>query len=125
MPDPRFQCSGGTHGFIGRLMYRDALRIVQYDSCRGLEGWTVINYAFDDFWAYKYQQWLSSPQEPGGLFDTPEERASAIASRWAMIPLTRAMDTLVINISDQPSRLRDALMKVREQRRDFVELIEL
>jgi hypothetical protein len=28
---------------------RDALRIVQYESCRGLEGWTVINYAFDEF----------------------------------------------------------------------------
>ena len=32
---------------------RDALRIVQYDSCRGLEGWAVINYGFDDFWEYK------------------------------------------------------------------------
>lgn len=75
---------------------RDALRIVQYDSCRGLEGWTVINYGFDDFWTCKHQQWLDSPQEPGGLFDTPEERAAAFASRWAMIPLTRAMDTLVV-----------------------------
>ena len=37
---------------------RNALRIVQYDSCRGLEGWTVINYGFDDFWNYKLKQWL-------------------------------------------------------------------
>jgi hypothetical protein len=44
---------------------RDALRIVQYDSCRGLEGWTVINYAFDEFWDYKYRQWLAAPQESG------------------------------------------------------------
>ena len=44
---------------------RDALRIVQYDSCRGLEGWTVINYGFDEFWDHKYRQWLSLPHEPG------------------------------------------------------------
>lgn len=104
---------------------RDALRIVQYDSCRGLEGWTVINYGFDAFWEYKYRQWLAAPQEIDGLFDTPEGRAAHFASRWAMIPLTRAMDTLVINISDEPSLIRDALLTVQKRRSDFVELIEL
>jgi len=104
---------------------RNALRIVQYDSCRGLEGWTVINYGFDDFWNYKNQQWLSSPQYPGGLFETPDECASEFASRWAMIPLTRAMDTLVINISTQPSVIRDALTKVYSRRGDFVEWVIL
>jgi hypothetical protein len=104
---------------------REALRIVQYDSCRGLEGWTVFNYAFDDFWDYKYRQWLSAPQKASDLFDTPEERATAFASRWAMIPLTRAMDTLVINVSAQPSLIRQALAKVRERRADFVEWVTL
>jgi len=104
---------------------RDALRIVQYDSCRGLEGWTVINYAFDAFYEYKYKQWLAAPQDLGGLFDTEDELASAFAAQWAMIPLTRAMDTLVINISHAPSRLKDALTKVYEQRSDFVEWIRI
>lgn len=104
---------------------RDALRIVQYDSCRGLEGWTVINYAFDEFWEYKYRQWLAAPQEPGGLFDTPKERAIAFASRWNMIPLTRAMDTLVINVSDRQTIIRDALQAVSKQRADFTEWIKL
>ncbi len=98
---------------------RDALRIVQYDSCRGLEGWTVINYAFDEFWDYKYRQWLAASQEPGNPFDTPEERARAFASCWAMIPLTRAMDTLVINVSARPGTIRDALEKVHRDRTDF------
>ena len=104
---------------------RNALRIVQYDSCRGLEGWTVINYAFDEFWNYKYEQWLALPQGLGGLFDTPEERAAAFAWRWAMIPLTRAMDTLVINISKQRGPVRDALEDVCSKREDFVEWISL
>jgi hypothetical protein len=104
---------------------REALRIVQYDSCRGLEGWTVINYGFDEFWEYKYQQGLSLPQEPGSLFVIAEERAAAFASHWAMIPLTRAMDTVVINVSAQPGLVRQALVHVQERRSDFVEWIKL
>ena len=99
---------------------RDALRIVQYDSCRGLEGWTVINYAFDDFFDYKRRQFLSSPPDSGGLFDTAEDLAVAYAAQWAMIPITRAMDTLVINVSKRPCRLKDALRSVFEMRSDFV-----
>jgi hypothetical protein len=82
---------------------RDALRIVQYDSCRGLEELTVINYAFDEFSEYKYRQWIAAP-ELGNLFAAPEERAGLFASRWALFPLTRAMDTLVINVTSQQSR---------------------
>ncbi|WP_324398191.1 DNA/RNA helicase domain-containing protein [Amaricoccus sp.] len=104
---------------------RDALRIVQYDSCRGLEGWTVINYAFDDFYDYKFQQWLSSPHDIGGLFDSNDELAAAFAAHWVMIPITRAMDTLVINVSKRPSRLKDALKRVHESRGDFVEWLEV
>ena len=104
---------------------RDALRIVQYDSCRGLEGWTVINYGFDEFWEYKYRQWLVSQHEPDNLFETTEERAALFASLWAMIPLTRAIDTLVINVSAQPSPIKQALVQVEEQRSDFVEWMRL
>lgn len=104
---------------------RDALRIVQYDSCRGLEGWTVFNYAFDDFWDFKYRQYLEDPEEIGELFDTPEERAVVHASRWSMIPLTRAMDTLVINIGSHQSYIRDALQTVQSKRSDFIEWIVL
>ncbi|MCC5973028.1 MAG: AAA family ATPase [Rubellimicrobium sp.] len=102
---------------------REALRIVQYDSCRGLEGWTVFNYAFDDFYDYKLKQWLLSPPDLGGLFDTKEDLAAAFAAQWVMIPITRAMDTLVINVSTRPSRLKDVLKHVHERRSDFVEWI--
>lgn len=104
---------------------RDALRIVQYDSCRGLEGWAVINYSFDDFYDYKYEQWLVSPQDLGELFGTQEELAAAFAAQWMMIPLTRAMDTLVINVSDRPSIIKDALKLVYKRRSDFVEWVRL
>ena len=104
---------------------RDALRIVQYESCRGLEGWAVFNFAFDKFYEHKYNQWMSSPQDLGGLFDTKEELAAKFAAQWLMIPLTRAMDTLVINVSSEPSIVKQALKKVYEERSDFVEWIKI
>lgn len=100
---------------------RDALRIVQYDSCRGLEGWTVINYAFDDFYEYKYQQQMDLNIVNSKLFDTKEAAAAGFAAQWAMIPLTRAMDTLVINVSNRPSTIKNVLKAVYEKRKDFIE----
>jgi hypothetical protein len=76
----------------------DQLRILQYESCRGLEGWTVVNLGFDRFFDMKLRQ---SPQteseEPELLFD-PRQAAETYAAQWLMIPLTRAVDTLVIEI---------------------------
>ncbi len=104
---------------------RDALRIVQYDSCRGLEGWSVINYAFDEFFDYKRRQWLEAPKDLGELFDAPEELAAEYAAQWAMIPLTRAIDTLVINVSKETSFIKDVLAKVAARREGFVQWVTL
>ena len=105
--------------------HRDQLRFVQYDSCRGLEGWTVINFQFDTLWDYKRSQWLSEGHVADNLYGTVDEAAQQHAARWLMIPLTRAIDTLVINISGQPGVVTEALRKVCEKRRDFVDWIVL
>lgn len=75
----------------------DELRIVQYESCRGLEGWTTVLDGLDEFWELKRSQAIQS-QLVGGV---PESGASpeSIAWRWCMIPLTRPIDTLVISCS--------------------------
>jgi hypothetical protein len=105
--------------------HRDQLRFVQYDSCRGLEGWTVINYQLDALWDYKRAQWFSEGHIVDDLYRTAEEAASEHASRWVMIPLTRAIDTLVINVTGQPSFVADALRRVHDTRSDFVDWVVL
>lgn len=100
---------------------RDSLRIVQYDSCRGLEGWTVIAYAIDEFWDYKRSQLISQLTSHPDDGTSADEEASAGASRWTMIPLTRAIDTLVLNVTDKNRRLTQALIAVADRRPDFVE----
>jgi DNA polymerase III delta prime subunit len=74
------------------------LRIVQYDSCRGLEGWIVVCLGLDEFYAYK----------KANLSETDNLEQSI--ARWLLIPLTRAMDTLVIQIDDLQSPVYTALV---------------
>lgn len=100
---------------------RDEFRVVQYDSCRGLEGWTVINYGFDDFWEYKYKQAMSDPYLAGDMFISKEEAAKKFVGLWAMIPMSRAMDTLVLNISNQETFVKSVLKDLHKKNEDFVE----
>jgi hypothetical protein len=99
--------------------HREQLRFVQYDSCRGLEAWTSINYRLDELWDYKFNQMLTSGRTDDKLLLSDEENAAAHAARWIMIPLTRAMDTIVVNVGTGPSVLKSALQTVQARRSDF------
>lgn len=96
------------------------LRIVQYDSCRGLEGWVTIAVELDELYRYKRETWQPPAAEPGSFADDPEE-AHRHAARWLMIPLSRAVDTLVIQVEAGSSPVRDALHNAAEACVDFVE----
>jgi hypothetical protein len=101
----------------------DTYRIVQYDSCRGLEGWATVLEGFDAFWAYKHQAASSSlGMGTGGDFLSPEKVASLAAWRWAMIALTRPIDTLVVSFEDTGSSVAKVFHAAARRHVDFVEL---
>jgi hypothetical protein len=104
-------------------VHRDQLRFVQYDSCRGLEGWTTINYGLDQLWTSKCRQWFTEGRGTDDLSQTAEEASQRHASRWVMIPLTRAIDTLVVNVSTEPSLFKQALRVACRGRGDCVDWI--
>lgn len=104
----------------------DQVRIVQYDSCRGLEGWTTVNLGLDDFYSYKLATYSGPPVPlaPGDL-GKDVDSARLHAARWTMIPLTRAMDTLVIQISQLYSPVRAALQAASTECGEYVEWVTL
>ncbi|TIL66184.1 DNA/RNA helicase [Mesorhizobium sp.] len=73
----------------------EELRIVQYESCRGLEGWTTVLEGLDEFWELKRSQ--ASQNQSMGAGSESGASSEAIAWRWCMIPLTRPIDTVVIS----------------------------
>ncbi len=100
-----------------------SLRIVQYESCRGLEGWAAILDGLDHFWAIKRESASSGRGAQDSVID-PEANAQAVAWRWCMIPLTRAIDTLVITLRDEGSDLARVIRMVSSRMKDVVEFVE-
>ena len=94
---------------------KNQLRVIQYASCRGLEGWTVLNYALDRFYDQQVESAdITNSQDE--LFHSEEDQRKVIANQWLMIPLSRAIDTLVIHLEQSDSYLGSILqdMKGRE-----------
>lgn len=99
----------------------EQLRVVQYDSCRGLEGWIVVNLDLDGFYDYKRQLYLNAPPVVQDGPQDLETEAHEFAAKWLMIPLTRAIDTLVIHLSGRTNPLREALIRTAQKWQDIVE----
>ncbi len=102
------------------------VRIVQYASCRGLEGWTVVLDGFDRFLQEIFESKLASgldADEKEGFVDL-EKAAHGEAWRWGLIALTRPIDTLVIQISDPESPFGVQVLEVVRKFPDFVDVLE-
>lgn len=100
------------------------LRVVQYESCRGLEGWVAINLGFDAFIKEKMDGWEAQTRDGPGDFSDDTTAARRFAARWAMIALTRAIDTIVIELSKEGSEAKSLFRALYEGPcRDFMEWI--
>lgn len=67
-------------------------RVYNYASCRGLEGWITVCLRFDEM-----------VEKMSQLIPDNDHRLQALM--WSLIPLTRAVDSLIITISDPDSRI--------------------
>jgi hypothetical protein len=105
---------------------REQFRIVQYASCRGLEGWTVVldraDLFYEECWDYKKHQGLTKDEEMA--FEDLEEACQKYALQRMMIALTRAIDSLVITIESEGSDFHKLIKLVAKEYPDFIEIIE-
>ncbi len=102
----------------------EQIRLVQYDSCRGLEGWVTINLGFDLFYQWKHDSCRDENDIRPGVYSDDIIVSRRYAARWMMIALTRAIDTLVIEVSKKKSPLKTHLKSLYDGPcRDFIEWI--
>lgn len=99
----------------------DQHRVVKYESCRGLEGWTVVCLDMASFFSRKLREGRSLPITD--LLMDQEELALSHAARWCLIPFTRAIDTLVLQM-DAGSDLWKRLAPIARQHSDIVKITE-
>lgn len=102
-------------------------RLYQYDSCRGLEGWTVICYDFDMLIDYRFEYYKKKIQcgeiKPF-LGSSVISTAKKMTYLWALMPLTRPIDTLVITLRNPASEVGQLLHKMRKDSRHYDGIIE-
>lgn len=103
----------------GYTVVADEVRVLQYNSARGLEGWTVVCMDFDVFLAEKESEYVDGGVD-ALLLESPEERKKKYLFNWAMIPLTRAIDTLIITLKDSNSEIGKLLKEIADENSDYV-----
>ena len=84
------------------------------------EGWTVVCMGFDTFLEEKTSEFDDSDPGESLLLESMEDRLKKYLYNWAMIPLTRAIDTLIITLKNPESEVGRILKEIEEQHRDFV-----
>ncbi len=102
----------------------DTLRLVQYASCRGLEGWMVVAEGLDSYWGNCLKTWVAPAAAESDMFLSPEDLAKDDAWHKALIPLTRSIDTLVITLEDPGSEFAQVLLRVAKRLPDIVEVMD-
>lgn len=102
-------------------------RLYQYESCRGLEGWSVICYDFDLLIEYKMHSFttkLEKGEIPPFLGSSVEETVKKMTYLWALMPLTRPIDTLVITLKDPNSEIGRLLYNMHNDKRHYDGIID-
>jgi hypothetical protein len=98
----------------------DEFRFIQYDSSRGMEGWTTFCFDFDGFISFKKSQFVSQfDKMPISELDK-DTWVNREVSRWILMALTRSIDTIFIQIEDVNSEIAILLRALSEQSPDFV-----
>jgi hypothetical protein len=83
-------------------------RLLYYESCRGLEAWSVACFNIDRFYDDRVndpdaEKFLLNEERESGiqqLHISNEARKNMFAGTWALMALTRPMDTLYLNFQD-------------------------
>lgn len=74
---------------------------------------------FDTFLEEKCNEYIDGEAD-SLILESSEERKRRFLYNWAMIPLTRAIDTLIITIKDSSSKTAQILRKISKNYADFV-----
>ena len=99
----------------------DECRLYQYESCRGLEGWVTVCLNFDILVENKMNEFKDMDFSDSIALESHEEQLRKYVYKWALMPLTRPIDTLVITLRNPDSEIGKLIKKVAESCKDFVD----
>ena len=97
-------------------------RVLQYESCRGLEGWNLILDNFDTFLEMKLKNHLGNQYNSELDIEDYDAEIVEFVWNWMSMVISRAMDTIVIHIENPRSKIGQLLNDQCRAMPDFVEI---
>ena len=98
----------------------DEVRVLQYESARGLEAWTVVCLFMDVFINEMLSVYNPTTGSNSLLLESEEDHKKKYLLNWILIPWTRAIDTLVITIKDTSSDIARCLKELAQEHSDYI-----
>jgi hypothetical protein len=96
-------------------------RLYQYESCRGLEGWVTVCLNFDILIENKMNEFKNMDFSDSIVLESHEEQLRKYVYKWALMPLTRPIDTLVITLHNPDNEIGKLIKKIADSCVDFVD----
>ena len=93
----------------------ETYRSLFYESCRGLEAWSVVCLELDLFYERKKGEETAASYLSDDLYLSEDERRQKYAATWVLMALTRPIDTLYIQVNNPNSELGVILAKYLAQ----------
>jgi hypothetical protein len=99
-----------------------SLRLIYYESCRGLESWATMCFDLDGFFETKRNEEDADNFLLTEIMDN-ETRKNKYAATWIIMALTRAIDTSYIEINNDGSILAKCINDFISKNPQYVEVI--
>ncbi|MFV1449149.1 hypothetical protein VBZ51_08375 [Maribacter sp. HS] len=99
-----------------------SVRSIYYESCRGIEAWSVMCFNLDVFFEQKTQEKDADNYLLESLFDqlNPEKRRNMYAATWVLMAITRCIENCYIQIQDPKSSLSKAILSFKNRYPQYV-----
>lgn len=112
----------GTSSF-NRMEYAlssDEIRVLHYKSGRGLEAWTVVCIELDTYIESIIRSYKADEKVDSLALESEHDKRMKYLVNWLMIPLTRAIDTLIITLRDYDSTISKQILKIANEHPDYI-----
>lgn len=99
-----------------------SIRSMYYESCRGIEAWSIMCFKLDHFFEQKMKEKDADNYLLDSLFDqlTPEKRKAMYAATWVLMAITRGMENCYIQLEDLESPLSKVILSFIEEHPEYV-----
>jgi len=95
--------------------YQNQTRILSYDSCRGIEAWSVMCLDIDGFIDHKRKSDEAKTYLNDDLFLSEEERKDKYAITWLLMAFTRPIDTLYLDLRKRNNLISKRIVEICER----------